>query len=90
MSWFFRMDLYLCIQMQLTMKTFFKYYFLAFILFSDFVLFAQPGDNNDGGDLEDNDPPAAPINSKLIWLGIVGVLFALYMYKKRKANFLQS
>lgn len=73
------------------MTKFFKYYLLAFVLFSDFILFAQdPGDDDGGGGLEDDDLPAAPINSKLIWLGLVGLLFALYMYKKRKASFLQS
>lgn len=80
------MDFYLCSYKQRTMKPFFKYYLLIFLLFSDFILFAQPGDNDPDEGIEDNDAPAAPINSKLIWLGIVGVLFAWYLYKQRKSQ----
>jgi hypothetical protein len=47
-------------------------------------MFAQPGNDNPGGDLEDDDPPQAPINGKLIWLAITGILFALYVYKSKK------
>lgn len=72
------------------MKLFFKYYLLVFLLFSDFILFAQPGDTDPDDVIEDNDPPAAPINSKLIWLGLVGILFVWYIYKQRKTNIQQS
>ena len=29
----------------------------------------------------DDDPPAAPINSKLIWLVITGIVFAIIYFK---------
>lgn len=45
----------------------------------DFILFAQ-GDNNENGDLENPDP-ALPIDGKLIWLGIIGIIFSFYVYK---------
>ena len=56
---------------------------MAFFLLHDFRLFAQ-GDDNDGGDLEDDDPPAAPINTKLIYLAIIGIAFVFYTLHRRK------
>ena len=67
------------------MKNIFKFYLLAFVLFSDFVLYAQPGDDDGGGGVEDpGDPQPAPINSKLILLAIMGVLFVIYTFRKNK------
>jgi LPXTG-motif cell wall-anchored protein len=68
------------------MKSFYKIYILVILLFSDFVLFAQPGDDDGSGGLEGDDTPAAPINGKLIWLGIVGLLFAFYYFSKKRQN----
>ncbi len=67
-------------------KNLLKFYIFTFVLFSDFVIFAQgPGDDDDSGDLEgEDDLPAAPINSKIIWLAIVGILFALYTYRRHR------
>ena len=62
---------------------FLKLYILFFVLFSDLMLFAQPGQDQGGGGLEGEDPPTASINEKLIWFGIVGILFAFYSYKRR-------
>lgn len=56
---------------------------IAFFLLHDFRLFAQ-GDEDDNGDLEGNDPPAAPINSKILYLALVGIVFVYYTYKSRK------
>ena len=66
------------------MKKFFKFYLLSFVLLSDFVAFAQPGDDDGGGGLEGNDPEPAPINGKLILLAITGILFAVYTYRKSR------
>ena len=65
------------------MKNRFIHIFLVsiFLLF-DFVAFAQPGDDDGSGGLEGNDPPPAPINGKLLWLGIVAVLYAFYSFRK--------
>ena len=66
------------------MKKLLRFYLLAFILLSDFVVFAQPGDEDTGGGLEGGDPQPAPINSKLILLAIMGVLFVMYNFRKNK------
>lgn len=69
------------------MKSLYKIYILAFVLLSDIMLFAQPGDDDGGGGLEGEDTPAAPINGKLIWLAITGIVFAFYYFgtKRQKA-----
>lgn len=63
-----------------------KLYLLAFFLVSDFVVFAQsPGDDDGtGGGLEGNDDPPAPINTKMIYLAMLGIAFAYYFFSKRK------
>ena len=61
------------------------FYILTFFLFSDFVMFAQgPGDDTGGGDLEGDDPPPAGISSKLVYLAIIGLLYAVYTYRKNR------
>ncbi len=68
------------------MKNRFIHIFLvSLFLLVDFVTFAQPGDDDGSGGLEGNDPPPAPINGKLLWLGIVAVLYAFYsLHRYRK------
>lgn len=68
-------------------KKLLEFYIVGFVLFSDFVLFAQePGDTSDDPEnpLEDPDEPTAPINGKLIWLAILGILFAVSVYRKNR------
>lgn len=65
------------------MKRVYTIALMAFFLLHDFRLFAQ-GDDNDDGDLEGDDPPAAPINTKLIYLALVGIAFVFYTLQKRK------
>jgi mannose/fructose/N-acetylgalactosamine-specific phosphotransferase system component IIC len=63
-----------------------KIFLIGFFLLTDFIMFAQtePGDEGDGGPpVEGGDPPA-PIDSKLIWLGIVAILFAIYTFSRNK------
>lgn len=62
----------------------FNLYLISFFLLVDFVAFAQPGDDDGSGGLEGNDPPPAPINGKLIWLGIVALLYAFYSIRKNR------
>lgn len=59
----------------------FKLYILGFLILTDFMAFAQPGDDTVDGDLEDED---LPINGKLIYLAIAGLFFAIYTYRKNK------
>lgn len=68
------------------MKHLLKISLFAFLLLTNFVMFAQgPGDTGDGsGGLEGGDPPPAPIDGKLIYLAIVGILFVAYVYKKNR------
>lgn len=63
-------------------KKFLNIYLLTVFLLTDFVVFAQgPGDDDDDGGLEGGDPNPVPINGKLIWLAIVGIIFAIYTYR---------
>ena len=68
------------------MKNVYKFYLLTFVLFSDFVMFAQPGpgDDDGGGGLEGGDPAPVPINSKLIVLAFMGILFIIYTFRKNR------
>ncbi len=68
------------------MKKLMKFYLLAFVLFSDFVVFAQgPGEDDGGGGLGGEDPvPVAPINGQLMVLAIFGISFVIYTYRKNK------
>lgn len=71
--------------MKLNLQRFFLLF--AFLLL-DFVAFAQPGTGSGSGtdnDLENEDLPAAPINAKLIWLAIAGIIFAYYTIKKSRS-----
>ena len=66
------------------MKNLLKFYILTFVLFSDFVVFAQPGGDTGSGGLEGNDPPPSPINGKLFLLALTGVLFVVYTFRKNR------
>ena len=69
------------------MKKLIKFYLLAFVLFSDFVVFAQggPGEDDGGGDLGGDDPvPVAPINGQLMVLAILGISFVIYTFRNYK------
>jgi hypothetical protein len=61
-----------------------KLYLLIFLLAGDFYAFAQPGTDNPDGDLEGGDPPPTSINSKLVYLALIGIAFAFYYIMKRK------
>jgi len=69
------------------MKKLIKFYLLAFVLFSDFVVFAQggPGEDDGGGGLGGEDPvPVAPINGQLMALALVGIAYAIYTFRNYK------
>ena len=56
-----------------------KFYTTLFMAFVSFVSVAQEDPP------ADDDPVAAPINSYLIWLAILGVSFILYTLNKRNS-----
>jgi hypothetical protein len=63
-----------------------KIFLLGFFLLTDFIMFAQatePGDTGDGDPVEGGDT-ATPIDSKLIWLGIAAILFAVYTFSRNR------
>lgn len=62
----------------------FKLYILGFFILTDFMAFAQPGDDTIDGDLEGDDPAPVPVNGKLIYLAIAALIFAAYSYRKNK------
>lgn len=66
------------------MKKIFKLYLLTFFILTDFIAFAQPGEDDGTGGLEGNDPAPAPINSKLILLLLTGMIYAIVKIKKHK------
>lgn len=64
---------------------------VTYLLLTNFILFAK----DDGGDIlgdgtVENDGPTdpgdVPINSYLIWLSLVAILFSLYLYKTKKVK----
>lgn len=68
-------------------NTFLRTLFLLSFLLLDLVLFAQPlspGTDDVNGTLEGDDLPAASINAKLIWLAVVGIIFAYYTFQKSR------
>ncbi len=68
------------------MRNLLKFYLVLFVFLSDFVSFAQPGDDDGTGGVEGGDPEPAPINSKLILLAIIGILFVVYTYRKNRTK----
>jgi hypothetical protein len=62
----------------------FKLYILSLFLLSDFLVFAQPGDDDGGGGLEGGDPVPAAIDAKLVWLGIAAVIYAFYSFNRKR------
>ncbi len=70
------------------MKNTYKILFLAYFLLTDFMLFAQPGDDDTNGEngLEGGDPPVATINTKLWLVLIFAIGYAFREFKNRKID----
>lgn len=66
------------------MKTKYKILIFSYFFFIDFMLYAQPTDEDNGGDLEGNDPPATPINNSVFLLAVFAVMYAFCKLKKGK------
>lgn len=56
----------------------FKFYATLLMVFISFLSVAQPVDPP-----ADDDPPGSPINTKLIWLAVVGISFAFLYFRKQ-------
>lgn len=66
------------------MKTsFFKTYIFCFVLLSDFMMFAQLPTDDENGELQGEDEPAASIDRKIVWLIIAGIIFAYYRLRPK-------
>lgn len=61
-----------------------KFYLFTFLLVSDFYAFAQPGTDNIDGDLEGNDDPPTSINTKVVYLALIGIAFAFFYFSKKR------
>ena len=72
------------------MKT--KYKFLIFLYFFliNFMLFAQPTDEDNNGDLEGQDPQAAPINNISFLLAVFAVIYAYHKLKKKNMKIISK
>ncbi len=65
-----------------------KFGLVTYLLLTNFILFAK----DDGGDILGDgtvengptDPPEAPLNFYLIWLILIGLSFAYYLFKTKK------
>lgn len=69
------------------MKTnFLKYYTIAFYLCSTFVMFAQPGDNDTDGTINDGDAPGAPIDDYIWVMALVGLFFVFMKFRAMQKN----
>jgi hypothetical protein len=62
-----------------------KFYIVAFYLCSTFV-FADPGTTDDSGTLENADTPAAPIDTNLWILALIGLIFVFVRLKAIQAK----
>jgi len=72
------------------MKSYYKQIFFSVVMLCvSFISFAVPviPDPNDDPISDDSQEIAAPINTKLIWLAIVGIAFVYYQFnlKRKKA-----
>ncbi len=59
-----------------------RLYITCFFVLSNVLMFAQ-NDEDDNGDLEGNDPPAVPINSKMILLIGIGIVYSFYVFRNQ-------
>lgn len=66
-----------------------KTYMFLTILFTDFILFAQDpgtGFEDENGDTDGSVEDGTPINGKLIWLAIAGIVFTFYYFRKSQPS----
>jgi len=69
-------------------NTFSKYYFALFYLGSTFVMFAQPGTEDDNGNLEDTDP--LPIDNYIWVLALIALVFVFMKIRAIQKNRIQE
>ena len=69
-----------------------KYYITAFYLCSTLIMFAQPGGNDTGNNLEgDNDTtPGAPIDNYIWVLAIIGLILVFMKFRAIQNNRIQG
>jgi hypothetical protein len=57
-----------------------KYYIAAVFIASTFITYAQPGTTDNAGTLENTDP-AAPIDSYLFYMALIGLFFIFMKFR---------
>jgi hypothetical protein len=67
-------------------KQFLKYYTIVIFLCSTLVMFAQPGDNDTGGTINDGDAPGAPIDDYIWVMALVGLFFVFMKFRAMQKN----
>jgi hypothetical protein len=63
-------------------NTVLKWYVTIICLFSNLLIFADPGDTSDTGDLQDIDH--VPINGPILFLVLAGILLAVYTFRRNR------
>ena len=67
-----------------------KIYILLSVLLSDFLMFADDdpgtGFEDESGDTSGSVDDGVPINGKLIFLAVAGILFAFYQFNNRRST----
>jgi hypothetical protein len=66
------------------MKNYEKLSLVIFMLMFNILTFAQPGTDDGFGTLEDDEPAAASINSKLLLVALIGISYMFYKLKNSK------
>jgi hypothetical protein len=63
-------------------NTVLKWYVTIICLFYNVLIFADPGDTSDTGDLQEGD--YTPINGPILFLVLAGILLAVYTFRRNR------
>ena len=63
-----------------------KLYMTLLLIFSNLIIFAQPGNNDGFGGLEGGDAPAAPVDDWIIPFIVLSSIVGYYLIRKKFKN----